>query len=351
VEITLEQLASLTQGTILSGDPRSTLTGFCGLREAAAGDLSFYVNDRYLNDLRRTKAGAVLVNTGFKYLIPGLTLVACENASAAFAEVVKRFMPPPREFRAGVHPSAVVHPDARLDPDRVCIGPCSVIEAGAIIGDGTEIGPCCTVGEQAVLGKDCVLHPRVTVYRHCVLGDRVRLHSGVVIGADGFGYEFVGGIHRKIDQVGIVQIDNDVEIGANTTVDRARFGRTWIGEGSKIDNQVMIAHNCVLGKHVIIVAQVGIAGSTRIGDYSVIAAQSGIAGHLEIGSQVTITARTGVTRDLLEKGIYSGHPASLMKNHQRLQIHVRNLPKLVERVRKLERNSGIPEPVEDPETL
>jgi UDP-3-O-[3-hydroxymyristoyl] glucosamine N-acyltransferase len=173
-----------------------------------------------------------------------------------------------------------------------------------------------------------------------VLGDRVRLHSGVVIGADGFGYEFIGGIHQKIDQVGIVQIDNDVEIGANTTVDRARFGRTWIGAGTKIDNQVMIAHNCIIGKHVIIVAQVGIAGSTRLGDYGVIAAQSGIAGHLDIAPEVTITGGAGVTRDLPEKGVYSGHPAIPMKVYQKQQVYVRNLAKLFDRVRALEQNTG-----------
>ncbi len=340
MEITLEQLAALTRGTILNGDAGLKLTGFGGLRESAPGDLSFCAGDHYVNDLRKTRAGAVLVNHGFNETIPGVALVACENASAAFGEMVKQFLPAPRLFRAGIHPSAVIHPEAKLDPLRVCIGPCAVVEAGAVIGEGTEIGPGSFVGENAVIGKDCLLHPRVTVYHHCLLGDRVRLHSGVVIGADGFGYEFKGGVHRKIEQVGIVQIDNDVEIGANSTVDRARFGRTWIGEGSKIDNLVMIAHNCVLGKHVIVVAQVGIAGSTRVGDYSVIAAQTGVGGHLEIGSQVTITARSGVTRNLLEKGTYSGHPVAPIKIHQRSQIHLRNIEELVQRVRILEKELG-----------
>lgn len=339
MEITLEQLAALTQGTILGGDPQAKLTGFGGLRESGPGDLSFFANERYFNDLRRTKAAAVLVGPEFSEEIPGVALVSCANASAAFAEVVKRFTPPPRAFRPGIHPSAVIHPDAILAPDQVCIGPCAVIEAGAEIGDGTEIGPGSIVGENVKIGRDCVLHGRVTIYRHCVLGDRVRIHAGAVIGADGFGYEFVNGRHGKIDQVGIVQIDDDVEIGANTTVDRARFGRTRIGEGTKIDNLVMIAHNCVIGRHVIIVAQAGIAGSTRIGDYSVIAAQVGIAGHLDLGPQVTLTAKTGVTRDLPEKGTYMGTPAQLMKTCQLQQVLVRKLPELFDRVKRLEKKN------------
>ena len=336
MEITLAQLVALTRGTILSGEPELKISGFGGLREAGAGDLSFFGNDRYLNDLRRTRASVVLVPADFTETIPGVALVGCENASLAFAEIVRRFTPPPRTFRPGIHPAAVVDPSAKLNRDKVCIGACAVIEAGVEIGDGTEVGAGCFVGEHVKIGRDCRLFPRVTLYDHCQLGDRVRIHSGVVIGAEGFGYEFTGGRHQKIDQVGIVQIDNDVEIGANSTVDRARFGRTWIGEGTKLDNLVMIAHNCILGRHVIVVAQAGIAGSTRIGDYAVIAAQAGVAGHLDIAPQVIITARAGVTRDLQEPGTYMGMPAQLMKEHQTQQVFVRKLPELFERVKKLE---------------
>jgi UDP-3-O-[3-hydroxymyristoyl] glucosamine N-acyltransferase len=337
VEITLEQLADLTQGVILNGDPQLRLTGFGGLRESGSGDLSFFANERYLNDLRRTKASAVLVPEGFGEAIPDVALVACANPSAAFGEVVRRFMPPPREFRPGIHPSAVVDASVRMDRTKVSIGACAVVEAGVEIGDGTEIGPGCVIAENVRIGRDCVLHPRVTVYRHCLIGDRVRLHSGVIIGADGFGFEFIDGRHQKIDQVGIVQIDNDVEIGANSTVDRARFGRTWIGEGAKIDNLVQIAHNCVIGKHVIVVAQSGIAGSTRVGDYTVVAAQAGIAGHLDIAAGVTLTGRCGVTTDIREKGLYAGMPAQPLADYQRQQVLVRKLPGLYERVKRLEK--------------
>ena len=337
MEITLEQLAALTRGTILSGDPQLKLTGFGGLRESSAGDLSFYANERYLNDVRRTKASAVLVPDGFAETIANVALVSCANASMAFGDVVKRFTPPPREFRAGVHPAAAVEASAKFDPAKVSIGACAVIEEDVEIGDGTQIGPGCVIGAGARIGRDCVLQSRVTVGCHCLLGDRVRLHSGVVIGADGFGYEFEGGKHQKIDQIGMVQIDNDVEIGANSTVDRARFGRTWIGEGTKIDNLVQIAHNCVIGRHVIIVAQSGVAGSTRVGDYTVVAAQAGIAGHLDIAPQTTIAGRSGVTSDLREKGVYMGMPAQLMKEYQLQQVLVRKLPDLFERVKRLEK--------------
>ena len=337
MEITLEQLAALSQGVIVSGDPGLKLTGFAGLREASPGDLSFFANERYINDVRRTKASALLVPESFQEPLSGVAVVACANPSMAFAEVVRRFTPPPAEFRPGVHPSAVVDPSARLNPEKVSIGPCAVIGENVEIGDGTSVGAGTVIEADARLGQGCFLHSRVTVGAHCVLGNRVRLHSGVVVGADGFGYEFSGGKHQKIDQIGIVQIDDEVEIGANTTVDRARFGRTWIQEGTKIDNLVQIAHNCVIGRHVIIVAQSGIAGSTRIGDYCVIAAQSGVGGHLDLCAQVTVTAKSGVTTDIREKGIYTGFPAQRMREHQVQQVMVRRLPELAARVKALEK--------------
>jgi UDP-3-O-[3-hydroxymyristoyl] glucosamine N-acyltransferase len=345
VELTLEQAAVLTGGTILCGEPGLVLRGFAGLREAAESDLSFFANERYLNDLKKTRAGAVLVPDVFpEGVVAGVALIRCANASAAFAEIVKRFVPPPRAFRPGIHPSAVVDASAVLDAARVSVGPGAVIESGARIGEGTVIGPGCVIGEDVVIGRDCRLAARVTIYGRCQLGDRVSVHSGAVIGADGFGYEFVGGRHQKIDQVGIVQIDSDVEIGANTTIDRARFGRTWIGEGTRIDNLVMIAHNCVIGRHVIIVAQAGIAGSTRVADYTVVAAQVGIAGHLDIGGPgVTFTAKAGVTANIRTPGAYMGTPAQLMKEYQHQLIMVRRLPAMAERLRGLEQKLGATE--------
>ena len=247
MEISLAQLANLSGGVADPADASVALTGFSALKEAESGDFSFFGNERYLPDLRKTKASAVLVPAGFTEAIPGVALVRVENPSVAFAEVVKQFLPPPRVFRPGIHPSSVIDPGTVLDPTKVCVKAGAIIEAGVEIGEGTEIGSGCFIGEATKIGHNCLLHPRVTLYHHTVLGDRVSLHAGVVLGADGFGYEFIDGSHRKIDQVGFVQIDDDVEIGANTTIDRARFGKTWIRQGAKIDNQVQIGHNVVIG--------------------------------------------------------------------------------------------------------
>ena len=231
----------------------------------------------------------------------------------------------------------VIDPATVLDPAKVCIKAGAIIEAGVEIGEGTEIGAGCFVGEGTKIGRHCLLHPRVTLYHHTVLGDRVCLHAGVVLGADGFGYEFIDGCHRKIDQVGFVQIDDDVEIGANSTIDRARFGKTWIRQGAKIDNPVQIGHNVVLGRHCVVVAQVGIAGSTCIGDYTVIAAQAGIAGHLELGAQLVIGARAGVTKSILEKGHYMGYPAGPAAEIRKQWVHIRKIGGLLQRVSTLEK--------------
>lgn len=339
MELTLDQLTTLAGAASIPDAAPVILTGFAALRDAQAGDFSFFGNERYLPDLRKTKASAVLVPAAFAEEIPGVALIKVDNPSATFAEVVKRFLPPPRVFKPGIHPAAIIDPTADVDPTQVRVGAGAVIEAGVVIGPGTEIGACCFIGENTKIGKDCLLHPRVTLYHHTVLGDRVSLHAGVVLGADGFGYEFVDGRHQKIDQVGIVQIDDDVEVGANSTIDRARFGRTWIREGAKIDNQVQIGHNVIIGKHVIVVAQVGIAGSSHIGDYTVIAAQAGVAGHLEVGPQLVIGARAGVTKSLLEKGHYMGFPAAPAAEVRRQWVHIRKIGGLLTRVAALEKKS------------
>ncbi len=335
--MTLAELAALAGAAGPPDGEALVLRGFAGLKEAGPGEFSFFGNERYLPELRRTRASAVLVPLDFAESVAGVALVRVANPSAAFAEVVKAFLPPPRVLSPGVHASAVVDPSAVLDRSKVCIKAGAIVEAGVVIGEGSEIGAGCFVGEGSRIGRDCLLHPRVTLYRDTVLGDRVRLHAGVVLGADGFGYEFVEGRHCKIDQVGMVQVDDDVEVGANTTIDRARFGRTWIREGAKIDNQVQIGHNVVIGRHCVVVAQVGIAGSTQVGDYTVIAAQAGLAGHLEIGPQVVIGARAGVTKSLVAKGHYMGFPAAPAAEVRKQWVHIRKIGGLLQRVASLEK--------------
>lgn len=346
MEITVSQLAALLDATVRSGELNAVLTGFATLREAGSGDISFFGNERYLPDLRKTRAGAVLVPDAFDGDIDGVALLSVANPSAAFAEVVKRFTPPPRAFRPGIHPSAVVDPSAVLNPAAVCIGPNAVISAGVEIGDGSEIGALSFVGEGAKLGKGCLMHPRASLNDGCIAGDRVILHSGVVIGSDGFGFEFVNGRHAKIPQVGIVVLEDDVEVGANSTIDRARFGRTVIGEGSKIDNLVQIAHNVVIGKHCIVVALVGIAGSAKIGDYTVIAAQAGVAGHITVAPKCVIAARSGITKSIKEPGQYMGFPATTVAEARRQMVGQRKLPSMLERLGKLEKHTGLKRPPE-----
>jgi UDP-3-O-[3-hydroxymyristoyl] glucosamine N-acyltransferase len=235
----------------------------------------------------------------------------------------------------GIHPSAVVASGAKIG-QQVGIGPHVVIEDGVKIGDGTLIGAGSYLGRDVRIGSHCVLHPRVYVGERCLLGNRVVLHPGAVVGADGFGYEMKEGRHHKVPQVGYVQIDDDVEIGANTTIDRGRFARTHIGEGAKIDNLVMIAHNCVVGPHSVIVAQSGLSGSTTTGHHVTIAGHVGTVGHIHIGSGAILTAKSGVTKDVPEGQTWRGAPARPIKEQMEMEAHIQQLPQLVKRFKTLE---------------
>src|SRR5437899_3231380 len=243
-------------GGELVGDPSLQITGAASLGEAVPGEISFYSDPRYGTLLRKTRASAVFVPPDFAESI-ATAQIRVANPIKVFEQVVLKFAPKPIAFAAGIHPSAVVDPSARLG-ERVSIQPYAVIEAGARVGDDAVIGAGSYIGHDTVIGAACLIYPRVTIRERTRIGSRVIIHSGVVIGADGFGFEMVDDKHKKIPQLGIVQIDDDVEIGANTTVDRARFGRTWIQQGVKIDNLVQIAHNVVIGKNSVIAAQTGI---------------------------------------------------------------------------------------------
>jgi UDP-3-O-[3-hydroxymyristoyl] glucosamine N-acyltransferase len=340
MNVSLLDLANLLTVTLPEGVSELTVTGFASLREARQGDLSFFSDPRYRQQLVDTKATVVLVPEGWTELPAHVTSIVVANPSASFEKVVDQFGFHAAPATRGVHPSAVIADGVLMKKDSVSIGANAVIDAGATLGDDVEIGAGCYVGPGVRIGKGSKLFANSTVHEACMIGERVILHSGVVIGADGFGYEFVNGRHRKIRQSGVVQIDNDVEIGAGTTVDRARFGRTWIGEGTKIDNLVQVGHNVVIGKHCIIVAGTAIAGSATIGDYVVLAAQVGVAGHVSIGSQCTVGARGGVTKDL-PKGpmTYMGFPAVPATEERRRIAGSRRLPELMNRVKKLEAGS------------
>ncbi len=339
--LTLSELARLVDGDIVRGELDLLVDGIASLDEAGPSELSFLANEKYRAQYLATRAAAVIVPRGVTEGPESSALIAADNPSFAFGLAVKHFVASlARTFTPGIHPRASVDESARLDPAKVRVHAGAVVMARAEIGDGSEIGPNAVVGENARIGRDCLLHANVTVRERCTLGDRVILQPGAVIGSDGYGYEVVEGRHVKIDQVGIVEIQNDVEIGANTTIDRARFGRTVIGEGSKIDNLVQIAHNVQLGKHCLLVSQSGVAGSARTGDYVVVAAQAGVGGHVKIGAKSVLAGRAGATADLEGGQTYSGMPARPFMEEQRSRAMVRQLPKLAERVKALEKRSG-----------
>ncbi len=338
--LTLSELARWIGGDIVRGGPDLPFTGMAALAEAGPHDVSFLGNEKYYPQFLETGAAAVIVPRGVSDGPESTALIAVDNPTLAFSTVVRHFAEISKTFTPGVHPAAFVDPSASLDPAKVRVHPGAVVMARASVGEGSEIGPNCVVGEDAVIGRDCQLMANSTVRERCLLGDRVILQPGAVIGSDGYGYEFSNGRHQKIDQVGIVEIGDDAEIGANTTIDRARFGKTVIGEGTKIDNLVQIGHNCAIGKHCLIVALTGISGSTKLGNHVTVAGQVGTVGHITIGDKATLTARAGITTNLPGGGIYAGNPAQPYRDEMKFRAQMRRLPKLMERVKAIERALG-----------
>jgi len=333
VTFTLEQLAE-TSGGELVGDPSLQITGAGSLAEATPGEVSFFANRKYIGLLRKTRASAVFVPADFAEPIPAAQ-IRVSNPTKAFEQVVLKFAPKPITFAPGIHPTAVIDPSAQLG-QRVSIQPHVVIEAGARIGDDTIIGAGGYIGHETTIGSSCLIYPRVTIRERSRIGSRVIIHSGAVIGADGFGFEMVDGRQQKIQQFGLVQIDDDVEIGANTTIDRARFGRTWIQEGAKIDNLVQVAHNVVIGKNTVIAAQTGIAGSVQIGQRVLIGGQVGIIGHVEIGDNTAIGAQSGISKNI-SGGAWWASPAVPLAEAKQQIAWVRRLGKLFARVKEIEK--------------
>ncbi len=333
---TVRSLADLVGGTVLGEGSATAVTGINDLGSATPEQVSFFANAKYEAQARASRAAAIILSTkdAPKFTF---TRIVVESPSQAFARIVELFAPPVIQEAPGVHPTAIVAPDAILG-EGVSIQPHAVIAAGVRIGAGTVIGANCYVGAESVIGENSRLYPLVTVRERCVIGARVILHSGVVIGADGFGYDFdpKTGRHAKIKHTGFVQIDNDVEIGANTTVDRGRFGKTHIGEGTKIDNLVMIAHNVTIGAHSIIVGQTGISGSTALGKYVTLAGQVGLAGHLNVGDRATVTAQSGISKDVPAGAILAGRHAMPIRESLKMEALMRRLPELVDRIKALE---------------
>jgi UDP-3-O-[3-hydroxymyristoyl] glucosamine N-acyltransferase len=338
MKLTLQELADLTGGKIIRSGAVSEFSGMASLDEADQDEVSFLGNDKYHQDYLNTAAGAVLIPAEASAGASpddAVALLEVGNPSLAFAQVVKHFVSIARHFSPGVDPRAIVADDVTLDPSKVAIKAGAIIEAGAVIGEGTEVCAGAVVGANVQVGKDCLIHANVTIREQCVIGDRVILQPGCVIGSDGYGYELINGRHEKVDQVGIVVIEDNVEIGANTTIDRARFGKTVIGEGSKIDNLVQIAHNVRIGKHCLIVAQSGLAGSSSLGNYVTLAGQAGVGGHIKVHDQAVLTAKTVAFKDLKGGEVYMGMPARPLREEQKKLAHIARLPKLSQEVKIL----------------
>jgi UDP-3-O-[3-hydroxymyristoyl] glucosamine N-acyltransferase len=338
---TLEELRERVGGTILppaTGGSPHRISGVAGIEDAGPGDVTFYESPRFLPRLRASRAAAVLVSDA----VPGVVIPQIKvdgRPYLKFIDLVQVFHPPRPRVR-GVHPSALVDPDATLG-DGVMVGPLAVIKAGARVGRDCIIGSQAYVGPGARLGDGCHLFPRAVVRGGCELGHRVIVHCGAVIGDDGFGYVRDGDRHVKIPHIGRVVIEDDVEIGANATIDRATFGATVIGAGTKIDNLVQIAHNVRVGKRCILAAQVGVAGSSQIGDDTILAGQVGVAGGSRIGRGVIAASQAGISATVGDGEVLGGTPARDHRLWRRAAMAFYRLPEILRRLRALERKLGI----------
>lgn len=319
-------------GAALDGDGSREIVGVAAIETAGPEELAFAEDDRALARAVQSRAGCILVPAG--RTVPAHTTLAVPQPRLAFIRTAEALLPPIQPEQ-GIHPTAVIASSAQLAAD-TSVGPHVVIEAGVVIGSRTILGAGVYLGQDARVGDDCVLHPRVTLYRGASVGNRVVLHAGVVVGSDGFGYIFAEGRHQKFPQLGRVIIEDDVEVGSNTTIDRGSLGTTVIGQGTKIDNLVQIAHNVKIGRHCIIVAQTGISGSSEIGDYVVLAGQVGVGEHARIEDRAVIGGQAGVLNGKIvrEGTIMWGTPARPMEEVKKQWAYLAGLPRLAKRLKE-----------------
>ncbi|MDD5610103.1 MAG: UDP-3-O-(3-hydroxymyristoyl)glucosamine N-acyltransferase [Candidatus Omnitrophica bacterium] len=333
MRMTLKEIAELVGGEVV-GDAGTEINGVSGIKEAKKGDITFLANSKYSPLLDETQASAVIVSKEVRSC--PRPLVRTDNPSLSFAKVVALFSPSQVKHPQGIHPSVVLGKDVKLGKG-VSLGAYTVVEEGVSVGDNTTIYPSCYIGHNAKIGKDTLIYPHVSVREAVDIGSRVVIHSGSVIGSDGFGFASVQGLHQRIPQIGIVVIEDDVEIGANVTIDRARFEKTVIGKGTKIDNLVQIAHNVVVGENSIIVAQAGISGSTVIGKNVILAGQSGLVGHITLGDNVVVMAQSGVSKSIPANTYVWGYPAKEQSQAKKVNACVQRLPHLYEIVEGLKK--------------
>jgi len=329
----IEEIAGIVGGKVV-GDGSIEIRGVAGIKEAVDGEITFLANPKYESYLASTKASAVIaagVNGSFSGAI-----INIDNPYLAFLKVVRLFDENPLEkYDRGVHPTAIIPDSVKLGKE-ISIGAYVVLEENVKIGDRTSILPLACVNEGACIGNDCLIYPHVTIREKCEIGDGVIIHSGAVIGSDGFGYAREGEKHHKIPQIGIVRIEDNVEIGANTTIDRATTGVTLIRRGSKLDNLVQIAHNVVIGENSVVAAQAGISGSTELGKNVVLAGQAGLVGHIKVGDGAMVGAQGGVTKSIPAGTSVSGYPAREHSFARKICAATARLPYLLKEFRNLQ---------------
>lgn len=328
---TLGVLAALVHGEI-DGDPNVEITGIAEIQNALPGTISFFFHPRYRKYLQTTQASAVVVDRDEE--VGDLNAIRVNNPVLSFSRILDYFAPDIATI-PGIHSTALIGSNVTIGK-HVSIGAYATIEDRVKVEDNVIIGPHCVVGFESIVGEGSTLKFHTIIYHHCVIGKHVVIHSGSVIGCDGFGFVTDKGSHHKIPQIGRVVVQDNVEIGANCAIDRGTMGDTIIGEGSKLDNLVHIAHNVKLGKGCLVTGQVGIAGSSIVGDYVAIGGQSGVTDHVEVGSHARIAARTGVTKSIPGDKTYAGMPAIEIMEKNRTDVLVRRLPELVKKVNELE---------------
>ncbi len=332
---TVEQLAALVRGRLV-GDGSVAIQSARPVGEAGPGDITFVDDERYAKLLRASPASAAIVGPHFQPIASerGIPVIEVDDPLSAFLLVRTHLKGEDRPRWTGVHPMAFVAPTARIG-ENVAIYPFAYVGDGVEVGDGTTLHPGVVVGAGCRIGQNSTLHPNVVLYEGVVLGDRVEVHAGTVLGGDGFGYRMVDGRHVKVPQTGNVEVGHDVEIGANCTIDRGTFEATTIGEGSKIDNLVMIGHNNRIGRHNLLCGQVGIAGSCKTGDYVVMAGQAGIKDHTDIGDRVIVGAQAGVHRNIPSNHQVLGSPAIPVKEQRHIFAMIARLPDMHRQLREL----------------
>lgn len=328
----LRDIATHIRGEV-EGDDSLEITGLAPIEEAKPGELTFLANPKYTKFLQTTLASAIILPKD----IPcpsGKSVIRASNPYFAFSQAISLFYPSKPFLPVGVHPTAILGEEVVLGKD-VAIGPYVVIGDHCRIGEGTVLFPGVILGEDVQIGSHCVIHARVSIREHVRIGDRVIVHDGTVIGSDGFGFAFEGGKYHKIPQVGTVVIEDDVEIGANVTIDRATLGETRICKGAKLDNLIQIAHNCYIGEHTAIAGQAGLSGSTRLGKYVRVGGQAGFAGHLEVGDYAIVAAQSGVDKSIPPHVMVFGYPARPHREALRFEASVHQIPQMLKTLREL----------------